>query len=218
MTPKEKNIIKTLNKKGVDTRFISLYEDKIFINNLKFSKFSRKKEEKFNQDYPHIQVIRSTLFQKMCIKVSRTVKNQIKPHDILYIEDDNSLESILLYILLEAYKRKYGIKITNVQSENTIKISNYCLDDFTLEYLDLMINGEEILETVDSNTVCPLAHVPHQWIVDWAKSTDIKYSNINKYEESIPQEIIDFLDKHIPNVKESIKQSVNYLQNSKEVK
>lgn len=52
MTPKEKEIIKALNKVGVDTRYISLYNNNIYINNLKFSKFSRKKEEKFLTDYP----------------------------------------------------------------------------------------------------------------------------------------------------------------------
>jgi hypothetical protein len=79
MNDEEKMIIKSLNKIGVDTRFISLYDNKIFINNLKFSKFSRKKEEKFIKEYPSIEIIRSKLFQKICIKVSRTVKHNIKP-------------------------------------------------------------------------------------------------------------------------------------------
>lgn len=216
MNPKEKTIIKTLNKQGVDTRFISLYDDTIYINNLKFSKFSRKKEEEFNKEFPEIKIIRSKLFQKICIKVSRTVKNQIKPRQRLYIENDESLENILSYIVLEPYRRKYGIKITKEYDENTIKVSNKCLDDFTINYINLMTNAEQITDKAEKNTIYPLTHVPHQWITDWATTNRISYKKSKKYEKTITTDIINFLEKHIPNVKESIKQSVNYLDENNE--
>ena len=101
-----------------------MYKNGIYINNLKFSKFSRKKEDDFRKEYPQIEVIRSKLFQKICIKVSRTVKNQIKPQVKLYIENNNSLENILLYLVLEPYKRKYGVKILETKSEDTLNVSN----------------------------------------------------------------------------------------------
>jgi hypothetical protein len=69
MNSEEKTIIKSLNKLGVDTRFISLYNNDIYVNNLKFSKFSRKKEDDFRKQYPNMEVVRSKLFQKICIKV-----------------------------------------------------------------------------------------------------------------------------------------------------
>ena len=198
MNTEERKIIKTLNKIGVDTRFISLYENTIYINNLKFSKFSRKKEEEFHEKYPQIRVIRSKLFQKICIKVSRTVKNQIKPRQTLYIKNDGTLENLLLNIVLEPYKRKYGIKITHKQEEN----------------------AKQITDKKDNNQIYPLAHVSHHWITDWAKTNQIQYIQSKKYEETVSTEIINFLEKHIPNVQESIKQSVNYLdeynQNNKE--
>lgn len=211
MNPEKRTIIKTLNKNGVDTRYISLYENKIYINNLKFSKFSRKKEEEFNKEFPEITIIRSKLFQKICIKVSRTVKKQIKPRQTLYIENDGSLENILLYIVLEPYKRKYGIKITDKEEENTKKVSNYCLNDFTIKYMNQMINAEQITDKEEENMIYPLTHVPHQWVLDWATTNNITYKKTRKYEKTISTDIISFLEKHIPNVQESIKQSVNYL-------
>lgn len=211
MNTEEKTIIKTLNKIGVDTRFISLYKDNIYINNLKFSKFSRKKEEEFHELYPQINIIRSKIFQKICIKVSRTVKNQIKPRQTLYIKNDESIENILLYILLEPYKRKYGIKITDKKEKEHIIVSNNCLDDFTIKYIDLMTNAEQITNKLEENRIYPLTHVPHQWITDWATTNNINYKKTKKYDETISNEIINFLEKHIPNVQESIIQSVNYL-------
>ena len=211
MNNQEKQVIKTLNKLGVQTRFISLYENNIYINNLKFSKFSRQKEEEFHKEYPEIGVIRSKLFQKICIKVSRTIKNQIRPRTQLHIPDDKSLENILLYIVLEPYRRKYGIKITGTPSDESITVNNKCLDDFTLEYLNMMTNGKKIGDKLEENTIYPLMHVPYQWIRDWIKSTGIQYTSHKEYDESIEAEIISFLEEHIPNVQESIKQSVNYL-------
>lgn len=212
MNAEEKNIIKTLNKIGVDTRFISLYKNGIYINNLKFSKFSRKKEDDFRKEYPQIEVIRSKLFQKICIKVSRTVKNQIKPQVKLYIENNNSLENILLYLVLEPYKRKYGVKILETKTEDTLNVSNYCQDDFCLNYLNSMTEGRKITNNLEENTIYPLKHVKHQWICDWVESTNIKYSSRKEMNEDNNKEILNFLEKHIPNVQESIIQSVNYLE------
>lgn len=212
MNAEEKKIIKSLNKIGVDTRFISLYKNNIYINNLKFSKFSRKKEDDFKKEYPEIEVVRSKLFQKICIKVSRTVKNQIKPQSELYLENDNSLENILLYLVLEPYKRKYGIKIVDIKNENTINVSSYCQDDFCLNYLNLMTEGKRIENKFEKNTIYPLKHVKYQWINDWIENSGIVYSSKKDIEYTSNNEIINFLEQHIPNVQESIIQSVNYLE------
>ncbi|RAP44854.1 MAG: hypothetical protein BZ135_07420 [Methanosphaera sp. rholeuAM6] len=218
MNEDEKRIIKSLNKLAVQTRFISLYENRIYINNLKFSKFSRGKEEEFHREYPDIKVIRSTLFQKICIKVSRTIKNQIKPRTKLYIADDDSMENILLYIVLEPYRRKYGVEIVETPSDDSINVDNNCLNDFTLKYMNLMINGEKIEDELEENTIYPLMHIPHQWIADWITSEKIPYKSRKEYDECIEQDMINFLEEHIPNVQESIKQSVNYLNEYNQLK
>lgn len=215
MNEKERIIIKSLNKLGVDTRYVSLYEDDVYINNLKFSKFSRKKEEQFNQLYPNSRVIRSKLFQKISIKVSRTIKNQIKPKEIIYIEDDNTPESILLFVLMDAYKRKYGITIANNEEDASKLLSTKCINDFAEEYVDLMIAGNKISNHLDENTIYPLLHIDYQWIIDWIDSTSINHIQKNKKEKTMAQDIIEFLNTKIPNVQESMTQSVKYLDENR---
>lgn len=214
MDDKERILIKTLNKLGVDTRYISLYEDKIYVNNLKFSRFSRKKEDEFHQSHPDIEVIRSKLFQKICIKVSRTVKNQIKPRDTLYIADDDSVESVLLKVVLEPYKRKYGIILTDNIDDANKQASPMCINDFTSNYVNQMIKGDKITNSFEEDVVYPLLHIDKSWITDWIKTTTINYSIDDKTENNIADEIIEFLDTKIPNVSESIIQSVDFLDNN----
>ncbi|MGN1321796.1 ATPase [uncultured Methanosphaera sp.] len=213
MNDKERIIIKKLNKIGVDTRYISLYNNKIYINNLKFSKFSRNKEEKFHKEYPEIEVIRSKIFQKICIKASRTIKNQVKPRDKIYISDDLVPGNVLLHVLLEPYQRKYGITITSKKDNDTINANPKYLDKFASEYINLMISGNKITNHYEENTIYPLMHVSYQWIIDWINSTDIQHTQPQQ-ENDTATDILNFLEKHIPNVNESIKQSVTYLDDN----
>lgn len=213
MNDEERIIIKKINKIGVDTRYISLYHNKIYINNLKFSKFSRNKEEKFHKEYPEIEVIRSKIFQKICIKASRTIKNQVKPRDKIYISDDLAPENILLHVLLEPYQRKYGITITSKKDNDTINANSKYLDKFASEYINLMISGNKITNHYEENTIYPLMHVSYQWIIDWINSTDIQHTQPQQ-ENDTATDILNFLEKHIPNVNESIKQSVTYLDDN----
>lgn len=215
MNKKDRQIIKTLNNLGVDTRYISLYNEHVYINNSKFSKFSRKKEEKFNCLYPNISVTRSMLFQKICVKVSRTIKNQIKPKDEIYIDNTPTAKNIVLNIVLESYKRKYGIKIAHTPTKHSIIVSSKCLDDFSSEYIHLMLSGNKITDTYEENTIYPLIHVHQDWIDDWISSTDIKHITSNVEENTKIKEMLTFLEKHIPNVNESIKQSVTYLDENR---
>jgi len=211
MNDKERKIIKQLNKIGVDTRYISIYMDTIYINNLKFSKFSRKKEEEFHTYCPDINVVRSKLLQKICIKVSRTIKNQIKPRDTIYIEDDRTPENILLYILLEAYRRKYGITIIRTKTTDTKTASTKCINDFATEYIDLMTTASKIHNDFDEDMIYPLMHIDYQWIKEWIDSTSIDYIEKRTKQKQTSHQIIEFLETKIPNVQESIIKSVEYL-------
>nr|WP_243687660.1 hypothetical protein [Methanobacterium formicicum] len=46
MTMKQE-VVRFLQKNGVETRFVSIVGERVYINNLKLSRFSRKKEELF---------------------------------------------------------------------------------------------------------------------------------------------------------------------------
>ena len=102
--------------------------------------------------------------------------------------------------------------ITSAISTGFGFLSNYCQDDFCLNYLNSMTEGRKITNNLEENTIYPLKHVKHQWICDWVESTNIKYSSRKEMNEDNNKEILNFLEKHIPNVQESIIQSVNYLE------
>ena len=105
-------ILDFLGMIGVNTQFISLYNNSIFINNLKFSRFSRKKEELFLEKHPDWKVVRSKVFQKMCVRASRFLSKSLHPKEKIFIEKNSNCANIALYIILEPYTRKYGIEIT----------------------------------------------------------------------------------------------------------
>jgi hypothetical protein len=81
-----------------------------------------------------------------------------------------------------------------------------------MNYLNLMTKGEKIENNLQKNTIYPLKHVKYQWMLDWMDSSNITYSSKRDIKRTTSNEIIDFLEKHIPNVQESIIQSVNYLE------
>ena len=68
-TSSKKDVLKFLKIIGVDTRFISYTPEKIYINNLRFSKFSRTREKTLKKQYPEIEVVRNSLFQKITSKL-----------------------------------------------------------------------------------------------------------------------------------------------------
>jgi len=151
------------------------------------------------------------LLQKICIKVSRTIKNQIKPRDTIYIEDDRTPENILLYILLEAYRRKYGITIIRTKTTDTKTASTKCINDFATEYIDLMTTASKIHNDFDEDMIYPLMHIDYQWIKEWIDSTSIDYIEKRTKQKQTSHQIIEFLETKIPNVQESIIKSVEYL-------
>ena len=76
----KRDVLKFLKIIGVDTRFISYTPQKIYINNLRFSKFSRTREATFMKQYPEIEVVRNKLFQKICSKSSKQLALEISIH------------------------------------------------------------------------------------------------------------------------------------------
>ena len=101
----KKDVLKFLKIIGVDTRFISYTPEKIYINNLRFSKFSRKRESTFKKQFSEIDVVRSSLFQKICSKSSKVLALEIKPNTKILMPEDN----FIIELLLEPYTRKFKL-------------------------------------------------------------------------------------------------------------
>ncbi|MCL2687363.1 MAG: hypothetical protein FWE58_02360 [Methanobrevibacter sp.] len=124
---RKKEILKLLGIIGIDTRFISYTSNTIYINDQRFSKFSKKRQETFKKYYPEFEVISSTIFQKICASVSKVLSEELHPkYNVLLFKEKNQVDC-LLKIVLEPYTRKYGIKI--IESD--------------LEYFDYNENNDE---------------------------------------------------------------------------
>lgn len=212
-----RNIIKCLQKYGVDTRFVSLVNDKVFINNLKLSRFSRKKEEEFLKIYPQIEVVRSKIFQKICTRASRNLAHVLKPQEKIYLVDDNNPLNFAVKVILEPYSRKYGIQLIygkKLEDANDIDADSIA-NPITLDYevknmLKLMLNGEKINlissnETFwDKRMIYPLINIYEDWIYAWLG----KQETTNKDYES---QFLNFLESIIPGVRENMFKSALFV-------
>ncbi|WP_225370235.1 hypothetical protein [Methanobrevibacter arboriphilus] len=107
----KKEILKLLGIIGIDTRYISYTPNIIYINDQRFAKFSKKRQETFKKYYPEIEIISSGILRKICIKFSEIIANEISPkNNVLILKPKNKVD-YLLKIVLEPYTRKYGINI-----------------------------------------------------------------------------------------------------------
>lgn len=136
------NILKFLTKLGVDTRFVSYYSKMIFMNNIRFSKFSKKKQETFKKHFPEIAIIKSTIFQKICSKASKIFAEKLSPKDnVLLLNSKDNLDN-LLKIVIEPYSRKYGINILN-SNFDSLNEAIFYLNQQNLNSLDLSDNHSD---------------------------------------------------------------------------
>ena len=117
MTVKQ-DVVRFLQQNGVETRFVSILDESVYINNLKLSRFSRKKEELFLENYPNFEVKRSKVFQKICTRASRVLKNALSPHDKILLADADDCVNLTLHAVLEPYTRKYGVELIIVPGLN----------------------------------------------------------------------------------------------------
>jgi len=184
----KKEVLKLLGIIGIDTRYISYSPNTIYINNIRFSKFSKKREKTFNKYFPEIAIVRSTIFQKICSRASKIFADKLHPKDnILLLKPQNKIDN-LLKIILEPYSRKYGIAIfeSNFLSlEEAISVlnknisekekkdinaisSSLTLNEEVKSILSAIFSGKEIendeIENDDIKIIYPFINVSNEWI------------------------------------------------------
>ncbi len=220
-----RELVKFLQKIGVDTRFVSIIKDKVYINNLKFSRFSRKKEDLFRKSFPEVDVIRSKIFQKICMRASRNLAHCIYPKEKIFLVEANNPRDFALHVILEPYQRKYGIELifgkSRGEAENLDVDSIACpttLDDEAQNILQLMLDGEKI-ELLSSNESCsdkkliyPLINVPKSWIDSWTQTALNKGIIPNN---ELSQDLLMFLESLVPDVRENLLKSALFASSHK---
>ena len=215
------DLIKFLQKIGVDTRFVSIIDSKIYINNLKFSRFSRKKEELFKKSFPEVEVIRSKIFQKICMRASRNLAHCIQPREKIFLIKDDDPLNFALYAILEPYQRKYGVNLVFGKCMDESKDFDVdtvamplTLDDEAENILKLILDGKKI-ELLSSDEVYigkkliyPMINVPKSWIYSWTQKLDNELDQ--NYESA--EDLLKFLECLIPDVRENLLKSALFVQ------
>ena len=215
-------ILDFLGMIGVNTQFISLYNNSIFINNLKFSRFSRKKEELFLEKHPNWKVVRSKVFQKMCVRASRVLSKSLHPKEKIFIKENSNCANTALYIILEPYTRKYGIEITYSDDLEMARpgevdkiASPLTLDGEVEDIIKQMLQGEKIEPTIlkdkpnNLKTIYPLINIPDSWIETWTSEHDFKCNILPK--DKVSHDLLEYLEEYIPEVRENMLKSALFL-------
>ena len=211
-TDSKRDVLKFLKIIGVDTRFISYTPQKIYINNLRFSKFSRKREATFNKQYPQIEVVRNSLFQKICSKSARVLSFQIKPNSVILMPEDN----FMIDVLMEPYTRKYGVKLV-FEGDYDLAVNPVILDDEVADIFTTIFDGEGIRFRDKSNEICPLINVPLDWINSFLEM-DGREIIENKNNNELATSFMEFLDDVAPQYRENVLKASEYIEAKLETK
>ena len=205
-TTSKKDVLKFLKIIGVDSRFISYTPQKIYINNLRFSKFSRKREATFNKQYPEIEVVRNKLFQKICSKSSRHLALEIEPNSKILMPEDN----FMIEILMEPYTRKYGVELV-YSGEHDLKVNPIILDDEVNGIFEGILKGEGLNFHHSDDEIYPLANVSLDWINSFLKMDGHELVE-NKNKNELATTFSEFLDDVAPQYKENVVKASEFIE------
>lgn len=207
----KKDVLKYLKIIGVDTRFISYTPSKIYINNLRFSKFSRKRQETFNRQYPNIKVVRNSLFQKICSKSAKALSD-IKPNSIILLPEDN----FMINIILEPYTRKYGVKLV-YDGEYDLIVNPVILDDEVNQIFSTIFSGEGLKFNKKESEIYPLINVSLDWINSFLEM-DGQEKIKNENNDVLASSFMEFLEDVAPQYRENVLKASDYIEKKLEVK
>ena len=202
----KKDVLKFLKIIGVDSRFVSYTPDKLYINNLRFSKFSRKRQDTFNKQYPEIEVVRSSLFQKICSKSSKHLALEIQPNSTLLMPKDN----FIIELLMEPYTRKYGVKLVYDGDADFI-VNPLILDDQVNDIFEGIFEGVGLNRDIKSNEVYPLINVPLDWVSSFLEMDGQKLIE-NKNKNELATSFSEFLEDVAPQYKENVVKAAEFIE------
>ena len=211
-TSSKKDVLKFLKIIGVDSRFISYTPNKIYINNLRFSKFSRSREATFNKQFPDIEVVRSSLFQKICSKSSKVLALEIKPNSKILMPKDN----FIIDVLMEPYTRKYGVELVYGDDYDLI-VNPTILDEEVNSIFATIFAGEGLKFAKKPNEIYPLINVPIDWVNSFLEMDGkeiIKNENIDELATSF----MEFLEDVAPQYRENVLKAADYIETKLEAK
>ena len=202
----KKDVLKFLKIIGVDTRFISYTPQKIYINNLRFSKFSRTREATFNKQYPEIEIVRNKLFQKICSKSSKVLSLEIKPNSRILMPEDN----FMIELIMEPYTRKYGVNLV-YDGDYDYKVNPLILDDEVNNIFEGIFKGEGLNFTRRDDEIYPLINVSLDWINSFLEM-DGHNIIVNENKDELANSFSEFLEDVAPQYRENVVKAAEYIE------
>ena len=202
----KKDVLKFLKIIGVDTRFISYTPQKIYINNLRFSKFSRTREATFNKQYPKIEIVRNKLFQKICSKSSKVLSLEIKPNSRILMPEDN----FMIELIMEPYTRKYGVNLV-YDGDYDYKVNPLILDDEVNNIFEGIFKGEGLNFTRRDDEIYPLINVSLDWINSFLEM-DGHNIIVNENKDELANSFSEFLEDVAPQYRENVVKAAEYIE------
>ena len=203
----KRDVLKYLKMIGVDTRFISYTPDRIYINNLRFSKFSRTREATFMKQYPDIEVVRNKLFQKICSKSSKQLALEIEPNTRILMPKDN----YLVELLMEPYTRKYGVKLV-YDGDCDLIVNPLILDDQVNDIFEGIFKGEGLNYSRKDNEIYPLANVSLDWINSFLEMDGQELIE-NENKDELANSFSEFLDDVAPQYRDNVVSAAEFVKN-----
>lgn len=201
----KRDVLKFLKIIGVDTRFISYTPDKIYINNLRFSKFSRTREKTFNKQYPEIEVVRNKLFQKICAKSSKVLSDEIKPNSRILMPEDN----YIVELLLEPYTRKYGVELV-YEGDYDLRVNPLILDDEVNNIFEGIFKGEGLNLSKKDKEIYPLINVSLDWINSFLKMDGQVILDCEN-NDALANSFSEFLEDVAPQYRENVLSAAKFI-------
>ena len=202
----KRDVLKYLKIIGVDTRFISYTSNKIYINNLRFSKFSRTREATFKRKYPEIEVIRNKLFQKICAKSSKHLALEAKPNSRILMPEDN----YLVWLLMEPYTRKYGVELV-FNGDYDLIVNPLILDDRVNNIFEGIFKGEGLKFVKRENEIYPLANVSLEWINSFLEMDGREPVEAENKDE-LANLFSEFLDDVAPQYRDNVVSAAEFIR------
>ena len=207
----KKDVLKYLKIIGVDTRFISYTPNKIYINNLRFSKFSRTREATFKKQYPEIEVVRSKLFQKICSKSSKHLALEIEPNSKILMPKDN----YIVDLLMEPYTRKYGVELV-YEGDYDLIVNPLILDDQVNNIFEGIFSGDGLNYSKKDDEIYPLANVSLDWVNSFLEM-DGQDLIEKENKDDLANSFSEFLEDVAPQYKDNVVSAAEFVKNKLEI-
>jgi hypothetical protein len=202
----KRDVLKYLKMIGVDSRFVSYTPEKLYINSLRFSRFSRKRAATFNRQYPEIEVVRNKLFQKICTKSSKHLALEVEPNSRILMPKNN----FLVELIMEPYTRKYGVKLV-YEGDYDLAVNPIILDDQVNNIFEGIFNGEGLKFTKREGEIYPLVNISLDWINSFLEMDGQELIESENRDE-LANSFSEFLEDVAPQYKDNVVSAAKFIE------